>query len=87
MLRTTDDDRAAKLLAATPWVASVGRQDGRLVVETPAEQAAAVSRILAQEQIWLTELRAQENNLEDFFLEVTSAPTTASSGDKNGEGA
>ena len=58
-------------LRALPWVASVTQQDGRLIVETPREQATTVSRVLAEQQIWLSELRPQENNLEDFFMEIT----------------
>lgn len=71
LLRTTDDARAAEALAAAPWVTSVARQDGRLIVETAAEQAAAVSRMLAERQIWIEEMRPQEGTLEDFFLDVT----------------
>jgi ABC-2 type transport system ATP-binding protein len=74
LVRTTDDTRAAQLLSAAPWVTNVVRQDGRLVVETAAEQAAAVSRMLAEQQIWIEEMRPQEGSLEDFFLDVTGAP-------------
>ena len=70
-VRTTDDAKAAALLRALPWVTSVTPRDGRLIVETPQEQAAAVSRALAEQQIWLSELQPQENNLEDFFMEIT----------------
>lgn len=71
LLRTTDDEAALSALQALPWVASVRREDGRIVVEAPLEQAAAISRALAERQIWLSELRPQENNLEDFFMEIT----------------
>jgi ABC-2 type transport system ATP-binding protein len=70
-LRTTDDDRAETLLGAVPWVTSVARRDGSVIVETAPEQAAAVSRALAEQQIWLTELRAQRDSLEDVFMEIT----------------
>ena len=70
-LRTTDDDRAATLLGALPWVTSVARRDGNVIVETAPEQAAAVSRALAEQQFWLTELRAQRDSLEDVFMEIT----------------
>jgi ABC-2 type transport system ATP-binding protein len=71
LVRTTDDARAAALLGAAPWVSAVGSEDGRLVIETAADQAAAVSRMLAEQEIWITELRPRESNLEEFFLEVT----------------
>jgi ABC-2 type transport system ATP-binding protein len=74
LLRTTDDARAAQVLGAVPWVSAVAVADGRLVVDTALEQAAAVSRMLAEQQIWIEEMRPQEGSLEDFFLEVTGTP-------------
>jgi ABC-2 type transport system ATP-binding protein len=70
-LRTTDDDGAIAALRAMPSVGGVRHEDGRIVVEAPLDQTSTISRILAEKQIWLTELRAQENNLEDFFMEIT----------------
>ena len=67
----TDPDRAVPLLEALDWVAAVTRQDNRLVVEAPRERAAALSRALAEQQIYLYELRPRESSLEEFFLEVT----------------
>jgi ABC-2 type transport system ATP-binding protein len=75
-LRTSDDARAMTLLQALPAVMSVTQQDGRLIVETPPEQAIAVSRALAEQQIWLAEMRPQESNLEDFFIEITGEEPT-----------
>ena len=55
-----------------PRVASVTRQqDSRLVVEAPRERAAELSRALAEQQIYLSELRPRDSSLEEFFLEVT----------------
>jgi ABC-2 type transport system ATP-binding protein len=70
-LRTTDDPRALDVLRAMPSVSSATVQDGRIVVETEQAQAAPISRALAGHQIWLSELRPQENSLEDFFMEIT----------------
>jgi len=70
-LRTTDDERAMAVLRALPWVASATARDGHVIVETAQEQAPAISRALAEQQVWLAELRPQENNLEDFFMEIT----------------
>ncbi len=71
LLRTTDDESAISVLQAMPGVVSVRREDGRLIAERPQDQAAAISRALAERQIWPSELRPQENNLEDFFIEIT----------------
>jgi hypothetical protein len=48
------------------------REGDRLVVEAPREQAAEISRALAEQQIYLSELKPREGSLEDFFLEVTA---------------
>jgi ABC-2 type transport system ATP-binding protein len=85
LVRTTDDARAAQILGAAPWVNAVAREDGRLVVETPAEQAAAVSRTLAEQQIWIEEMRPLEASLEDFFLEVTGTASAGTPSSAEGE--
>ena len=69
---TTDNDRAQSLLKELPGIASVVREGDRLVVEAPREQAAEISRALAERQIYLSELKPREGSLEDFFLEVTA---------------
>ena len=70
-LQVTDPDRAVQVLEGIGWVAGVQRQDDRLVVEAPRERAAELSRALAEQQIYLHELRHREGTLEEFFLEVT----------------
>jgi ABC-2 type transport system ATP-binding protein len=69
---TTDNDRAQSLLKEIPGIASVVREGDRLVVEAPREQAAEISRALAEQRIYLSELKPREGSLEDFFLEVTA---------------
>jgi ABC-2 type transport system ATP-binding protein len=70
-LRTTDDAAAIATLQTLPWVTAVRREDGRIFVEASQEHTAAISRTLAEQQIWLTELRPQEHNLEEIFMEIT----------------
>lgn len=76
-LRTTDDARAVDILRAMPWVASARIDDGRVIVETEQQQATAISRALAEQQIWLAELRPQESSLEDVFMEITGEPAAS----------
>ncbi|MCH7837290.1 MAG: hypothetical protein IIC26_02145 [Chloroflexi bacterium] len=77
-LRVTDVERAVQVLEALDWVAGVTRADDRLVVDAPLERAADLSRALAEQQIYLSELRPREGSLEEFFLEVTGdAPASA----------
>ena len=70
-MQVTDPDRAVRLLEGLEWVNGVKRQDDRLLVEAPRERAAELSRALAEQQIYLSELRPREGSLEEFFLEVT----------------
>ena len=74
-LRTTDDAAALEVLRALPWVTSARAEDGRVEVETAPEHSAAISRALAEQQIWLVELRQQESSLEDIFMEITGEET------------
>jgi ABC-2 type transport system ATP-binding protein len=74
-MQVTDTEAALRVLNAIDWVRGVIHQDGRLVVEAPRERAAELSRALAEQQVYLSELRAREGSLEDFFLEVTGEET------------
>jgi ABC-2 type transport system ATP-binding protein len=70
-MQVTDPERAVQVLEALDWVGGVKREDDRLVVEAPRERAAELSRALAEQRIYLSELRPRESSLEEFFLEVT----------------
>ena len=67
----TDVPRAIGILGAIDWVGGVTRDGEHLVVEAPRERAAELSKALAEQQVYLAELRPREGSLEDFFLEVT----------------
>ncbi len=71
-MRVTDVPAAMEVLRGLDWVGGVTHEDGRILVEGPRERAAELSRALAEQQIYLSELRAKESSLEDFFLEVTA---------------
>ena len=67
----TDVPRAIDILGAIDWVGGVTRDGEHLVVDAPRERAAELSKALAEQQVYLAELRPREASLEDFFLEVT----------------
>jgi ABC-2 type transport system ATP-binding protein len=71
-LTTTDNERAAALIASLPGIAGVVREGEGLVVEAPRDRAAEISRALADQQIYLWKMKPRESSLEDFFLEVTA---------------
>lgn len=66
-----DVAQAAALAAALPWVAGVRQADSVLLVDAPAERAAELNAYLTRAGVLVAEIRAQEHNLEQFFLEVT----------------
>jgi len=70
-VQVTDTERAVALLERIEWVRAVTREGDRLTVEAPVARAAELSKALAQQEIYLSELRPREGSLEDFFLEVT----------------
>ncbi len=69
-MRVTDAERAVRVLEGLAWVNGVRCQGDRLVVEAPRERAAELSRALADQQVYLAELRPRDSSLEEFFLEV-----------------
>jgi ABC-2 type transport system ATP-binding protein len=69
----TDIAKAIDVLSRIEWVKGVNRDGDRLVVQAPRDRAADLSKALAEQQIYLAELRSREGSLEDFFLEVTGA--------------
>jgi ABC-2 type transport system ATP-binding protein len=64
---------AAELLRGVAWVGGVTRQGDALLVDAPTERAAELNMLLASQGIAVAEIRANEQRLEEFFLEVTRA--------------
>ena len=72
-LKVTDVEKAIEALRALDWARSVNSDgaDG-IAVEAPPERAWELSRALAEQQVYISEMRPRESTLEDFFLEVTA---------------
>jgi ABC-2 type transport system ATP-binding protein len=66
-----DAATAAALLRATPWISGVELRDDALLVDAPTDRAAEINALLGAHTISVAEIRAYEERLEDFFLEVT----------------
>jgi ABC-2 type transport system ATP-binding protein len=65
------DDPAAGLRALAEAGIAAATDDGLLRVELPAAGAATVTKALADKGLYLSELRADEADLETVFLELT----------------
>jgi ABC-2 type transport system ATP-binding protein len=72
-----DPAPALELLRAVPWIDGVQRREDTaagqalLLVDAPVERAAEINALLIAQAVPVTEIRAHEERLEDFFLEVT----------------
>ncbi len=80
---TTDDTRAAAIISALPWVASVTAENGYLTAEAPPERSWELTKALADQGVSVKEMAPDQVSLERYFLEVTgddspSAPGEAS---------
>jgi ABC-type multidrug transport system ATPase subunit len=62
---------AEKILVNLPWVDAVVPGDNRLLVTTGPEHATDITRVLAEQGIYLSRLQPHEQTLEQYFLDVT----------------
>ena len=69
------DDVLAGLAALQAARISAEVTGDELHVALPESEAATVTRTLAARDLWVTELRPLEANLEDVFLELTGSVT------------
>ena len=70
-LKTTDDAEAQRILASLDWLSGVGTEDGYLVAEAVPDRSGELTRALARQEIFVTEMSPIQDSLERFFLEVT----------------
>jgi ABC-2 type transport system ATP-binding protein len=78
-LRTTDDERAARVCAAQPGIADVATRDGGgLTFRAESEEAVGrLSLALAESGALVLEVAPQMATLEDLFFELTEGPREA----------
>ena len=80
-IRTTDDAKAAQIIALLPWVSGVLSQDDGLVVTAPPERSSEVAAALSAEGVHIREMTELQESLEDYFLEVTDDASPMSEGE------
>jgi ABC-2 type transport system ATP-binding protein len=76
------DDLEAGMSALQRAGLAVDRRNGQIRVRIAPRQAGRITRALAAEDLWVTDLRPEERSLEDLFLELT-----ANSADSAADGA
>jgi ABC-2 type transport system ATP-binding protein len=70
-LKITDIEKAMAVLQNIEWISSITREDDKLIIDVNVEKYAEISSVLARENIFVIEMRAKDNTLEDFFLAIT----------------
>jgi ABC-2 type transport system ATP-binding protein len=71
LVKLDDFTRAAEVLSALPWIASVQRQNDYLVVDAGKEPPWQVNKALAEKQIYASEITRSNTSLESVFLQLT----------------
>ncbi len=76
VLHVDDPARAEAILRRAPWVAGITREGDAFVLEMPDGDAFMLGRLMAEHGIIIGELRRQERDLEQFFLDSTADNAT-----------
>jgi hypothetical protein len=71
------DDLDAAVVALRHAGLGAERHEGHVRVAVTPTDADRVTRVLAREEQWVTDLRPEERSLEDLFLELTGAAEAA----------
>jgi ABC-2 type transport system ATP-binding protein len=70
-IRVAPATAAEGVLRAVPWIGGVTSDGDRLLVQAPLARASDLTRVLAEHDLYVSELRPQEQSLEQYFLDVT----------------
>jgi ABC-2 type transport system ATP-binding protein len=72
-VRIESPERALGLVRAQPWGAAARIEDGALVTTSPTGRGRDLVQFLAQAGLWPDALGERQHDLEEIFLELTSA--------------
>jgi ABC-2 type transport system ATP-binding protein len=70
----SDPTQALALLQNVPWIGAVEQRGDMLLIDAPSDRAPEINALLARDGVLIAEIRAREESLEDFFMEVTGKP-------------
>jgi ABC-2 type transport system ATP-binding protein len=76
-LKTTADERAVQILGALEWVSAVRSEGGYIVAGVSPDRAGDLTRALAQQDVFVTEMLPQRVSLEKYFLQITAQQSGA----------
>lgn len=70
-VRVARAGEAEALLKKVPWIESISRQNDHLLLTAPLERSAEINETLARQGLYAAEIHAEEQSLEQYFLDVT----------------
>jgi len=70
-IKVEKPSQAITILKDLPWIKSIATENEYLKIDVPKESAAQVSKILAENSIFVSELSIRSVDLESVFLELT----------------
>jgi len=70
-LRADDNEALTRALGAVPWVTSLQQVDGAIRAAVPVARSSELTRVLAGQGVYLSEITPWETELESVFLELT----------------
>ena len=74
-IKVENPPQAMAFLKSQAWIKNVTQNDGYLLVDAPKEDAQRISKLLAENNIFVSELSVKSSDLESVFLELTGSET------------
>ena len=70
-IKVADQKQAVDLLKTLSWIKSVKIENEYLIVDAPKDSASRVNQVLAEHNIFASELVNKAASLEEVFLQLT----------------
>ena len=72
-IKVENPPQAVAVLQKQEWIKNITSADGYLLIDAPKEDAQRVTKILAENNIFVSELSVKSSDLESVFLELTGS--------------
>ena len=72
-IKVENPQQAMAVLKKFEWIKNVTQSEGYLLVDAPKEDSQRISKILAENNIFVSELSVKGSDLESVFLELTGS--------------
>ena len=72
-IKVENPQQTMAVLKKFEWIKNITQNDGYLLVDAPKEDSQRISKILAENNIFISELSVRSSDLESVFLELTGS--------------